>query len=79
MCVWERCTIHSACAWEREMPGDLAREWGKRCVHAKRQSDRDLYWGLYFRRERGVNVLVCSCLGESMTSLCLWGRGGGFR
>ena len=35
LCVWERYTLHSACAWEREMPGDLAREWGKRCVHAQ--------------------------------------------
>ena len=23
LCVWERYTLHSACAWEREMPGDL--------------------------------------------------------
>ena len=35
LCVWERYTLHSACASEREMPGDLAREWGKRCVHAQ--------------------------------------------
>ena len=35
LCVWERYTLHSACAWEREMPEDLAREWGKRCVHAQ--------------------------------------------
>ena len=42
----------------------------------KRQSDRDLYWGLDFRRERGVNVLVCWCLGERMTSVCVWGGGG---
>ena len=46
----------------------------------KRQSDRDLYWGPDFRRERGVNVLVCWCLGERTTSLCVWGatRGGGW-
>ena len=37
----------------------------------KRQSDRDLYWGPDFRRERGVNVLVCWCLGERTTSLCV--------
>jgi hypothetical protein len=47
----------------------------------KRQSDRDLYWGPDFRRERGVNVLVCWCLGERTTSLCVCGggatRGGG--
>ena len=41
----------------------------------KRQSDRDLYWGLDFRRERGVNVLVCWCLGERTTSLCVCGGG----
>ena len=43
----------------------------------KRQSDRDLYWGPDFRRERGVNVLVCWCLGERTTSLCGGARGGG--
>ena len=34
-----------------------------------------------FTTERGVNVLVCWCLGERMTSLCVWGRQGevGFR
>ena len=45
----------------------------------KRQSDRDLYWGPDFRRERGVNVLVCWCLGERTTSLCVWGGGGGLQ
>ena len=34
MCMGKIHTT-SACAWEREMPGDLAREWGKRCVHAQ--------------------------------------------
>ena len=37
----------------------------------KRQSDRDLYWDPDFRRERGVNVLVCSCLQER--TACVWG------
>ena len=23
LCVWERYTLHSACAWESEMPRDL--------------------------------------------------------
>ena len=41
----------------------------------KRQSDRDLYWGSDFRRERGVNVLVCWCLGERTTSVCGGGEG----
>ena len=31
------------------------------------------YWGPDFRRERGVNVLVCWCLGERTTSVCVWG------
>ena len=46
------------------------------------QSDRDLCWGPDFTRERGVNVLVCWCLGERMTSLCVGGDEegvGGFR
>ena len=41
----------------------------------KRQSDRDLYWGSDFRRDGGVNVLVCSCLGER--TVCVWGVGRG--
>ena len=40
----------------------------------KRQSDRDIYWGPDFRRERGVNVLMCSYLGERTT--CVGGDGG---
>ena len=39
----------------------------------ERQSDRDLCWGTDFTRERGVNVLVCWCLGERTTSLCVCG------
>ena len=78
MCVWEIYTLHSACAWVREIEGDLESEGGYVCM-PKRQSDRDLYWGLDFRRERGVNVLVCWCLGERTTSLCVFGgdEGGG--
>ena len=72
MCVWERYTLHSACAWEREMPGDLE-SGGRDVCMPERQSDRDLYWGPDFRRERGVNVLVCWCLGERTTSLCVCG------
>ena len=65
------------------MPGDL--ESGGRDVSMPgRQSERDLYWGPDFRRERGVNVLVCWCLGERTTSLyvcvCVWlGAGVDFR
>ena len=43
----------------------------------ERQSDRDLCWGPDFTRERGVNVLVCWCLGERTTSLCVCMCGGG--
>ena len=64
MCVWERYTLHSACAWEREMSGDLE-SGGRDVCMPERQSDRDLYWGPDFRRERGV--LMCSCVR-------VWGR-----
>ena len=63
------------CAWQREMLGYLE-SGGRDVCMLERQSDRDLYWGPDFRRERGVNVLVCWCLGERMTSLCVWGRRG---
>ena len=43
----------------------------------KRQSDRDLYWGPDFRRDMGVNVLMCWCLGERMNSVCGGGGRGG--
>ena len=69
LCVWERYTLHSVCAWQIEMPGDL--ESGGRDVCMLERQDRDLYWGPDFRRERGVNVLVCWCLGERTTSLCV--------
>ena len=54
------------------MPGDL--ESGGRDVCMLERQDRDLYWGPDFRREGGVNVLVCSCLWERTT--CVWGGGG---
>ena len=72
--------LYRVCAWEREMPGDLKSD-GRDVRMPERQSDRDLYWGPNFRRERGVNVLVCWCLGERTTSLCVCGggaRGGGW-
>ena len=76
--AWERYTLHNACSWEREMPGDLE-SGGRDVCMLERQSDRDLYWGPNFRREMGVNVLMCWCLGDRMTSA--WGAtgGGGFR
>ena len=55
----------------REIAGYLESEGRDVCM-PERQSDRDLYWGLDFTRERGVNVLVCWCLGEGTTSLCVW-------
>ena len=58
MCVWEIYTLHSVCAWVREIAGDLESEGRDVCM-PERQSDRDLCWGPDFTRERGVNVLVC--------------------
>jgi len=54
----------------REIAGDLESEGRDVCM-PERQSDRDLCWGPNFTRERGVNVLVCWCLGERTTSLCV--------
>ena len=70
-------TLHCACAWEREIAGDLESE-GRYVCMPERQSDRDLCWGPDFIRERGVNVLVCSCLERERL---VWGgrRGGGVR
>ena len=79
LCVWEIYTLHSACAWVREIAGELESEGRDVCM-PEGQSDRDLCWGPDFTRERGVNVLVCWCLGERTTSLCVCvccGGGGG--
>ena len=76
LCVWEIYTVHSACAWVREIAGDLESEERDVCM-PERQSDRDLCCGPDFTRERGVNVLVCWCLGERTTSLCVCGVMGG--
>ena len=41
-------------------------------IMPERQSDRDLYWGPDFTSERGVNVLMCWCLGgENDFSMCV--------
>ena len=71
------CSVFS---WEREMAGDLE-SGGRDVCMPERQSDRDLCWGPDFTRERGVNVLVCWCLGERTTSLsmCLCVVGVDFR
>ena len=63
--------------WVREIAGDLESEGRDVCMPGG-QSDRDLCWGPDFTRERGVNVLVCWCLGERTTSVC-GGRGGEMR
>ena len=61
LCVWEIYTLHSVCAWVRDIAGDLESEGRDVCM-PERQSDRDLYWGPDLEeRERGVNVLMCSC------------------
>ena len=64
MCVWEIYTLHSVCAWVREIAGDLESEGRDVCM-PERQSDGDLCRGPDFTRERGV--LMCSCVG-------VWGR-----
>ena len=57
--------------------GDLESKGRDVCMPG-RQSDRDLCWGLDFTRERGVNVLVCWCLGrERLLYVCVCGGGGG--
>ena len=53
------------------MPGDLE-SGGRDVFMPERQSDRDLYWGPDFRRERSVRVLVCWCLGERTTCVWVW-------
>ena len=64
------------CAWVREIVGDLESEGRDVCM-PERQSDRDLCWGPDFTRERGLNVLVCWCLGrERLLSMCVCVVGG---
>ena len=50
LCVWERYTLHSVCAWEREMPEDLE-SGGRDVCMPKRQSDRDLLGSRLYKRE----------------------------
>ena len=77
MCVWEIYTLHSACAWVREIAGDLESEGRDVCM-PERQSDRDLCW-VRTLQERGV--LMCSCVGvwgrERLLYVCVCGGGGG--
>ena len=67
LCVWEIYTLHSACAWVREIAGDLESEGRDVCM-PERQSDRDLYWGPDFTRERGVNAVSYTHLTLPTTS-----------
>ena len=48
------------------------------CACPRDKVIRDLYWGPDFRREGGVNVLVCSCPGERTTCVCGQGGQGGW-
>ena len=79
MCVWEIYTLHSACAWVREIAGDLESEGRDVCM-PERQSDRDLCW-VRTLQERGV--LMCSCVGvwgrERLLCVCVgWATRGGW-
>ena len=76
MCVWEIYTLHSACAWVREIAGDLESEGRDVCM-PERQSDRDLCWGPDFTGGWGGIGWVCGGLGESTSSLCVYVGGGG--
>ena len=75
-CVWEIYTLHSACAWVREIAGDLESEGRDVCM-PKRQTDRDLCWGPDFTRERGVNEIGRASCRERVMSGDLareWGK-----
>ena len=75
LCVWEIYTVHSACAWVREIAGDLESEGRDVCI--PRDKVIETYVGVQTLQERGV--LMCSCVGvwgERTTSLCVsvwWG------
>ena len=63
LCVWEIYTLHSACAWVREIAGDLESEGRDVCMPKKKLIET--YIGVWTLQERGV--LMCSCVG-------VWGR-----
>ena len=52
MCVWEIYTLHSACAWVREIAGDLESEGRDVCM-PERQSDKRSILGVWILEERG--------------------------
>ena len=42
-------------------------------MHAREKVIGDLYWGSGLYKRGGVNMLVCLCLGERTTCVCVWG------
>ena len=79
MCVWEIYTLHSACAWVREIAGDLKSEGRDVCMpETPRDKVIETYVGVRTLQERGV--LMCSCVGvwgENDFSMCVCVCGGG--
>ena len=82
MCVWEIYTVHSACAWVREIAGDLESEGRDVCMpETPRDKVIETYVGVRTLQERGV--LMCSCVGvwgrERLlyVCVCVWCGGGG--
>ena len=77
MCVWEIYTLHSACAWEREIVGDLESEGRDVCMLERQVIET--YIGVRTLEERGV--LMCSCVGvwgrERLLYVCVGGARGG--
>ena len=78
MCVWEIYTLHSACAWVREIAGDLESQGRDVCIpETPRDKVIETYVGVRTLQERGV--LMCSCVGVwgRERLLCVWRRRGG--
>ena len=50
LCVWEIYTLHSVCAWVREIAGDLESEGRDVCM-PERQSDRPILGSGLYKRE----------------------------
>ena len=79
MCVWEIYTLHSACAWVREIAGDLESEGRDVCMAERQVIETNV--GVRTLQERGV--LMCSCVGvwgrERLlyVCVCVWWWGGG--
>ena len=77
LCVWEIYTLHSVCAWVREIAGDLESEGRDVCMAERQVIETNV--GVRTLHERGV--LRCSCVGvwgrdrrlSLSLSLCVWG------